>query len=258
MTVPSLDREGITIHYEVHGTSTDRIPLLLTHGYSASSAMWEPNLGALSAHRQVITWDIRGHGESDSPTEPSSYSEQASVADMAAILDVCGVARAAIGGLSLGGYLSLAFGLAHPASVAALLLFDTGPGFKQDIRRQQWNEQAEAFAVAFSRDGLKALSSSPEVSRGAHNPTGLALAARGILTQRDPSVITSLPHIAVPTLVLVGEADRPFLAATDYMAAKIPGAIKVVIPDAGHASNIDQPKAFNQAVNAFLDHADQR
>ena len=73
-----------------------------------------------------------------------------------------------------------------------------------------------------------------------------------MLTQRDSSVIESLPTIAVPSIVVVGANDTPFLAASDYMAAKIPGARKAVIPDAGHAANIDQPQAFNTAILAFL------
>ena len=60
----------------------------------------------------------------------------------------------------------------------------------------------------------------------------------------------------MPTLVVVGEHDKPFLAATDYMAAKIPGATKVVIAGAGHAANIDQPRAFNAATTAFLERLD--
>ena len=73
-----------------------------------------------------------------------------------------------------------------------------------------------------------------------------------MLTQVDAHLIRSLPTIAVPTLVLVGADDKNFLAATDYMAAKIPGAAKVVIPGAGHAANLHQPEAFNDAVLAFL------
>ena len=79
------------------------------------------------------------------------------------------------------------------------------------------------------------------------------MAARHMLTQENADVIESLPSIEVPSLVLVGADDEPFLNATDYMAAKIPGAAKVVIPDAGHASNIDQPAAFNEAVLQFLE-----
>jgi pimeloyl-ACP methyl ester carboxylesterase len=73
-----------------------------------------------------------------------------------------------------------------------------------------------------------------------------------MLTHRDAGVINSLPDIKVPALVLVGSRDTPFLAATDYMAGKIAGSTKVVIADAGHAANLDQPAAFNDAVVAFL------
>jgi len=68
-------------------------------------------------------------------------------------------------------------------------------------------------------------------------------------------VIDSLPSIRVPTLVLSGAEDQPFLQATDYMAAKVPGAEKVILKGAGHAANIDQPAAFNAAVRSFLDRA---
>jgi pimeloyl-ACP methyl ester carboxylesterase len=74
-----------------------------------------------------------------------------------------------------------------------------------------------------------------------------------MLAQEDATIIDSQPSINVPTLVLVGNDDTTFLAPTDYMAAKILGPTKVVIPDAGHAANIDQPEAFNQAVVDFLD-----
>ncbi|THD71156.1 MAG: alpha/beta hydrolase, partial [Phenylobacterium sp.] len=69
---------------------------------------------------------------------------------------------------------------------------------------------------------------------------------------RDARVIESLPGIKVPSVVIVGADDTPFLAASDYMAAKIPGAKKAVIPNAGHSANIDQPAAFNAALMGFL------
>ena len=79
-----------------------------------------------------------------------------------------------------------------------------------------------------------------------------------MLTQRDARVIELPPGIKVPSLVVVGADDTPFLAASDYMAAKIPGAQKVVVPAAGHAVNIDQPQAFIDAVLPFLDGLDAR
>ncbi len=248
-----LERNGVRIYYEDHGSGP---ALLLSHGYSATSRMWRGQVDALADDYRVLSWDIRGHGLSDSPPDVADYAEAEAVADMAALLDHCGIARAVVGGLSLGGYLSLAFHLAHPERVLALMLFDTGPGYKNDAAREGWNENAEARARAFEEKGLESLGGGAEVRISQHrSATGLALAARGTLKQFNARVIESLPDVGVPSLVLVGAEDRPFLAATKYMAGKIPGATHVVIDDAGHASNIDQRKAFNTAVRSFLEKA---
>ena len=248
--MPHLDRDGVKIYYDSTG---DGPPVLLSHGYSATAAMWANQVAALSDKYRVITWDMRGHGQSDSPDDPSAYSEAATVDDMAAILRECRADRAVIGGLSLGGYMSLAFHLKYPEMTRALMLFDTGPGYRNPKAREGWNATAEARAKNFETKGLDALGGSAEVRVSSHRSAqGLANAARGMLAQFDSRVIESFESINVPTLVLVGDRDEPFLAATDYMTAKIPGAEKVVIADAGHASNIDQPAAFNEAVAAFL------
>ena len=246
-----LIRDGVTLHYEVHGTGPT---LLLSHGFSATSAMWHGQIEALAAHHQLVLWDMRGHGQSDYPDDPALYSEAATVADMAAILDAVAAPSAIIGGLSLGGYMSLAFHRIHPDRTRALLIIDTGPGFKNDAARDAWNARSHGTAAKLEAEGLGSLASaSAERAQSQHrNAQGLAHAARGMLTQANAGVITSLPSIAVPSLVLVGSRDTPFLAATDYMAAKIPGATKVLIDDAGHAANIDQPAAFNAAVIGFL------
>jgi pimeloyl-ACP methyl ester carboxylesterase len=247
-----INREGVGIYYEVHGSGP---PLLLTHGYSSTSQMWQGQVEALSKHHKLILWDMRGHGRSDYPADPAAYSEALTVADMAALLDEVGADRAIVGGLSLGGYMSLAFYRAHPERVSALLIIDTGPGFKKDEARETWNKRAHGTGDRFEREGLAVLqSASPERATVVHrDASGLAHAARGMLTQRDARVIELLPEIKVPSLVVVGADDTPFLAASDYMAAKIPGAKKAVIPAAGHAVNIDQPQAFIAAVLPFLD-----
>jgi pimeloyl-ACP methyl ester carboxylesterase len=249
--MPKINRDGVEIYYEVHGSGP---PLLLTHGYSSTSAMWQRQIEALSKHHKLVLWDMRGHGRSDYPDDAASYSEALTVADMAALLDAVGAGRAIVGGLSLGGYMSLAFYRAHPERVRALLIIDTGPGFKKDDARDAWNKRAHDTGDRFEREGLGVLkSASRERSTVSHrDASGLAHAARGMLTQRDARVIELLPEIKVPALVVVGADDAPFLAASDYMAAKIPGAKKVVIPAAGHAVNIDQPQAFIDAVLPFL------
>jgi pimeloyl-ACP methyl ester carboxylesterase len=229
--MPLLDRDGVKLYYEVHGTGEPVV--LLTHGYTASTEMWQGQIEPVTAAGyRVVAWDIRGHGQTDAGDDLSRYSVDLTLADMAALLDTVGAATAVIGGLSLGGYLSMAFHVAHRDRVRALMLFDTGPGYRNDDARDGWNKNA--------------------LKTGARLGGGLDLAAQGILQQHDSSIIDSLPSVTVPTLVLVGENDAQFIGATNYMAAKIPGARHVVIPGAGHAANIDQPDAFNAAVLEFL------
>jgi len=249
--MPKLNRDGVEIYYEVHGEGP---PLLLSHGYSATSQMWAGQTEALSRDFQLIVWDMRGHGRSDYPEDLAAYSEAATVGDMATILDAVGAKRAIVGGLSLGGYMSLAFNLAHPERVRALLIVDTGPGYRNDEAREGWNRNAVRTAERYESEGLGRLAvGTAEMRTSTHRSAdGLARAARGMLTQKDARVMASLPTIAAPSLVVVGADDTPFLAASDYMAAKIPGARKVVIPGAGHAANIDQPAAFNTAILEFL------
>jgi len=246
-----VERSGVRIAFEDHGQGC---ALLLTHGYGATLRMWEPQIRGLADRRRVIVWDLRGHGASDSPEDAAAYSEAASVDDMAAILDACGVESAVVGGLSLGGYLSLAFHLAYPKRVRALALFDTGPGYRNEEGRKRWNVMAEGYARALEQRGLAALGVGTEVHASEHrSPHGLALAARGILTQCDSRVIDALPSIQPPTLVLWGERDEAFVKPGEYMAAKIPGARRVVVPGAGHAANLDRPDEFNAALVQFLE-----
>src|SRR5258705_13811419 len=104
--MPKINRDGVEIHYEVHGSGP---PLLLTHGYSSTSAMWQGQIEALSKRHRLGLWDMRGHGQSDYPPDPKAYSEALTVADMAALLDEVGARPAIVGGLSLGGYILLSF-----------------------------------------------------------------------------------------------------------------------------------------------------
>jgi pimeloyl-ACP methyl ester carboxylesterase len=249
----NLERDGgVRIAYEVVNPGADGTPLLLSHGFSATSAMWAPNVEALSAGRTVVAWNQRGHGGSDTPADPSGYGHEHCIADMAALLDVVGAERAILVGMSLGGYLSLAFHLAHPERVAALVLVDTGPGFRNDEARERWNDWARQRGEEIDRAGLGS-SGSTEVRQARHRDLhGVAQAARYVLTQADGRVIASLPSVAVPTLVVVGADDTNFLGAAEYMTRTIPGARQVTIEQAGHAANLDQPAIFNAAVAEFL------
>jgi len=225
--------------------------MLLTHGFGASQAMWAPNLEDLGADRRILTWDLPGHGASVCSGEPT---HDRCIAEMLGLLDTLGASRAVVGGMSLGGFLSLLFCARHPERVAALLLVDSGPGFRDDAAREAWNAWVGGLADALEARGLAALSGSPESAAAQHvaGAAGLARAARGILTQRDGEVFQSLGRIAAPALIVVGAEDDRFLAAADAMARLIPGASKVLIEQAGHAANMDQPAEFNRSVLEFL------
>ena len=206
--MPFLDRDGVKIYYEDHGHGP---PILLSHGYGASCRMWHAQISALVARYRVIVWDMRGHGETDDPEDPAAYSAVLTVADMAALLRCCGIDRAVIGGLSLGGYMSLAFHLAHPEMVRALMLFDTGPGFRNADTRRTWNERAQQRARDLEARGFAALGASDEIGTSKHRSArGLAGAARGMLAQADDRIIVGLDKISVPALVLVGHRRHAF------------------------------------------------
>jgi pimeloyl-ACP methyl ester carboxylesterase len=239
------------ISYTIHGRPSPLAPMLLTHGFGASQAMWAPNLDALGADRRILTWDLPGHGASVSSAE---LTHEECIEDMLRLLDELGASRAVVGGMSLGGFLSLLFCARHPERVAALLLVDTGPGFRDDAAREAWNASAEALADNLDARGLEVLSENPEAAAAQHvaGAAGLAAAGRAILTQRDGEIFQSLGRIAVPTLIVVGADDDRFLVAADVMARRIHGARKILIEDAGHAANIDQPAKFNRAVREFL------
>lgn len=251
-----IERNGVRLRYQVHpgGRAT---PVLLTHGFCATRAMHEQTVPALTPQRTCITWDVRGHGESDYPAQAEEYSIPITIDDMRAILDAEGVERAVLLGHSMGGFLSLTFQRTYPERVAGLVLVGTGPGYRRDDARAEWNKICEDYATAFEQRGLEGLPDSDEVRAARHRSAdGLILAARGILRQHDAVVIDHLSEIDVPVLIVAGAEDRPFIQGMNYMANKIPNAQLVTIEGAGHAPMLSHPDVYNQAVVRFLDTLD--
>ena len=252
--MPTVSVNGIQLYYESHGQG---YPVIFLHGFSATYHMWAPQVAAFSKKYRFVIYDARGHGQTDSPSDVKDYSEEIVAEDLYQLLQALGIKKAVIGGLSMGGYESLLFYQAHPEMVSALILMDTGPGYRNPARREEWNRGRETLAKQLETQGIEVLAANAPTETGREimlkqSPIGLAHMSRKIVAQRDSRVIDSLSQIKVPTLVLVGSEDRPFHAAADYMAKIIPQAQRAVIPQAGHASNIDQPEAFNAAVLGFL------
>ena len=183
--------DGAVLHYEVAGTGT---PIVFTHGFAATSAMWDAQLPELAAAHQVVRWDIRGHGRTRAP---GGYTLERTLEDIRHLLDVIDAPRAILAGLSLGGFISLAFRDRYPECTSGLILMDTGPGYRDDDARAAWNARIVHVAEALEETGLEALTRLRLTAPGCvHDDAGaLAAAARGILTQSDARVIDSLSPV---------------------------------------------------------------
>jgi pimeloyl-ACP methyl ester carboxylesterase len=248
--MPYFTRDSVRLYYEDHGQG---LPILLTHGFAASTGMWQPQIDVFKQQYRLIPWDMRGHGDSDAPEDPALYSQGHTVEDMRALLDHLQIDQAVIAGHSLGGFMSLAFHVTYPKRVRALLLQGCGPGYRKAEARAAWNAQAEKRARTIEENGLAIIRGGAEVGLSKHrSAAGLANAARGILSQVDARVIDNLPQITVPTLIIAGDGDKPYLTGIDYMAGKITHADKLIVADAGHGANVEQAEVFNGAMEKFL------
>jgi len=257
--MPTTPVNGLSLYYEENGKG---YPVAFLHGFAGSTQMWEPQVSIFSKDYKFITYDARGHGQSQSPSSPDQYSADIVAEDLYQLLSKLDITRAVLGGLSMGGYECLRFYLRYPEVVTALILIDTGPGYRNTAHMAEWNRQLEVQASLLETEGITAFaddpltrtmcSYTPRERMLKYNPIGLANMARTVVAQHDSQVIEHLSEIKVPTLILVGEYDTPFLKAADYMAKTIPGAQRVTIPQSGHAVNLDNVLAFNQAVLTFL------
>ncbi len=259
--------DGVRLYAEARGRG---MPVVLSCALCTTHENWRPQLESLAAAGyRAIVWDYRGHGRSEAPADPAAYRIEQVVDDLGRVLDWAAPGEAAVlGGLSFGGLASLHFALARPERVRALLLVDSGPGFKKPEAQAGWERSVERTAAFVERKGMQALvERAPGTTVGrrpeepaaraaaraiaAQDPRGVALFARNI-SGPAPSVIDRLPEISVPALVVVGEEDADYLRAAEVMAAKLPRARRVTIPRAGHVVNLEEAQAFDAAVLEFL------
>jgi pimeloyl-ACP methyl ester carboxylesterase len=263
-----LASDGIGLYVEAHGEGT---PVILSPGYCQTHENFRGQVAPLvDAGYRAVLWDYRGHGLSDAPEDPARYSMARVVEDLCQVLDWAAPGRpAVVGGLSFGGLASLHFALAHPGRVRALLLVASGPGFKNPEAQARWEAQVDRIAARLEERGFEgyvdgraaptAIGLHPELPAAqaagrallAQNPRAVALFGRRVAGP-VPGVIDSLPGLRLPALVLVGERDADYLRAAEVMAARLPGAKRVLVPEAGHVVNIDAADAFNRALLDFL------
>jgi 3-oxoadipate enol-lactonase len=255
----------ISLQYVEHGVGGAG-PVMLLHGFPLNGAMWDDLVPALADRYHLIVPDLRGHGATDAPDGPYEMADYA--ADVVALLDRLDISRAAIVGLSMGGYITIQLLACAPERISAAVLADTMGRGDTDERRRARAAQADVVR----RDGLEAFADmvlprmfAPSVFEErpalverfrrtitSQRPHAVIAALQGLASR--PEMLDALSHVRLPTLILVGSED----AATTpddsrELAAVIQRSELVVLPGAGHMTCWEDPVAFNRAVRDFLD-----
>lgn len=276
--VRKIALRGIEMEFEDAGAG-DR-PFVLVHGFTGSRDDFREHVPELAQLGRTIALDQRGHGGTTNSGRVEDYTLDVLVADLLAAFDALGIERADLLGHSLGGMVALRFTLENPARVASLVLMDTSP---RPIK-MRFTEQMRAGIAALAREqGMGALATAMReiASRNSEAPPSAKRVEermgsdtfwtriRRKLEAMDPAawdglsralgeqiaVSDRLGEIRVPTLVIVGAEDKPFLKPSDEMEHGIPGAVRVTVPDAAHSPQLENPPAWAEAIRAHLERA---
>lgn len=208
------------------------IPVVFTHGWANERSVWDGVMDSLGGTHPSVAWSMRGHGESE-VTPPGTYTREHALADFDAVLDQAVAAAGgpvALAGHSLGGYLSLAQALRRPNDVAALILVAAGPGFRKPEAREAWNDNVIAQAAKL----------------------GVPEGSEVISMHFDSWVMDEIATITQPTLVVLGERDKAFMASAGVFEKNLDVRSTVIVPDAGHSVHAKAPTAVAQAITDFL------
>ncbi len=198
--------------------------VVFTHGWIDDRTVWDATIAALGSGYHCVSWDLRGHGESEVPPA-GSYTRQHALGDMERVVSDAGTPTILVGH-SLGGYLSLAYTLLHPDQVSGLVLVAAGPGFRNPDARKQWNTSVNETAARL----------------------GVASGSEAISQHVDSWVIDSLSEIAVPTVVVIGEHDKRFQASAAVFEKALDVKANITVPDAGHGVHKKKPAEVASAI----------
>jgi pimeloyl-ACP methyl ester carboxylesterase len=263
----------IALNYRSFGSGP---PLVLIHGLACGRRMWVRQLGILSRHFRVITYDQRGHGLSSAPDDPDSYSPRLLALDLIGLLDHLQIAQAHIVGFSLGGGPALALAAAQPQRVRSLVLADVGAGsenpWQSQWLAQRWCKLAQQSSALLYEDMLRHAfykTYAGANARARFHMRALITATPLVgLTHILAQVIAKrvslfrqtalLRSIAAPTLILRGQHDVACLRSSTLLAKTIHGAQELRVSGAGHMVPLERPAAFNRAVLEFIQPLNRR
>lgn len=266
--------DGVKLHYEETGAG---VPVIFVHEFAGDLRSWEAQLRHFGQHYHTVVYNARGYPPSDVPEDVGKYSQNLAADDIAAVLDHLQLNRAHVVGLSMGGFATLHFGFRHGPRARSLTVAGCGygaePAKREDFRaevttlaafllEQGMETFAERYAYGPSRVQLE--NKSPRAfadfkrQLAEHSAIGTANTLLGILRER-PSLYDlkyQMKALNAPTLILAGDEDSPCLPPGLLMKETIGSSALAVMPNCGHAINIEDPDQFNRIVGDFLAHAD--
>jgi pimeloyl-ACP methyl ester carboxylesterase len=269
--------DDVRIYYEEAGSG---FPVIFAHEFGDNYESWEPQLRHFARRYRCVTYAARGYPPSDVPEETAKYSLPRVAADIGALMDHLQVQQAHLVGVSMGSFSVLNFALANPARVRALAVGSCGAGVTTDPQQHKARlEAVEARARDYEELGPEAMADrmaglsvrrafKAKDPRGwaafrerlkKHSAAGCARTLRGSFLDR-PSVYDQgeqLRAFRVPTLLMFGDDDGPSIAPMIYMREQMPCAGLTVFPWSGHNLNIEEPVAFNRALEDFFHAAGQ-
>ncbi|HET6314981.1 MAG TPA: alpha/beta hydrolase [Chloroflexota bacterium] len=266
--MPHASVNGVELFYEITGEGP---PLVFCHEFAGDYRAWDPQVRAFARLYRCITYCHRGFPPSSVPTDPAAYSQDLLIADLLGLLDHLQIERAHLVGFSMGGNVVLNFAMRYPERCHGIVVVGTGSGstnrerFLSDVERTVGllrSQGIAGFADTYSR-GPTRLPFLRKDPRGwavfrqqleDHSAEGQALIMLGVMVPR-PTIFALEPQLeklTVPTLLMTGDEDEPCLEPALLMKRKIASSGLLVVPQTGHAINLEEPALFNRAVLDFL------
>jgi pimeloyl-ACP methyl ester carboxylesterase len=262
--------DGVKLYYEEAGSG---LPIVFVHEFAGDYRSWEAQVRYFARRYRCITFNARGYPPSDVPADGERYSQERARDDIRAVLDSLRIDKAHIVGLSMGGFAALHFGFTYPQRALSLVVAGCGYGASPD-KRAQFAEETEAAAKRFEEltmaKAAEAYALGPtrvqfqnKDARGwkelvdqlaEHSTEGAALTMRGVQKRRSSlfDLVDKMKTMTAPTLVMTGDEDWPCLEPALLMKRTILTAALVVLPNAGHTINLEEPAAFNQHLADFF------
>ncbi|MCH9674512.1 MAG: alpha/beta hydrolase [Gammaproteobacteria bacterium] len=262
--------DGVTLYFEEAGTGE---VVIFVHEFAGDLHSWSPQMRFFSRRYRCIAYNARGFPPSDVPNSLDAYSQARATDDIRCVLDELGVEKAHVVGLSMGGFATLHFGLTYPERALSLVVAGCGYGAERS-KREQFRAEADVIAENLRNDGIEAFTQRYSVgptrvqyqnkdpmgwrefadALGKHSAEGAAFTQQGVQKER-PSIYdleAPMRELHVPTLILTGDEDWPCLTPNVFMKETIPSAGLVVLPNTGHAANLEEPERFNRELADFF------